>query len=136
MNSSSSLAKVFIENHSTLDGVRSTAAQGFSHAHSMHMDTAELCGQLAADSHRECLVEVFECRSRPAAEWAPFSSAPTVVAHHLLGGLSVGHEATGRVPVERRTAEIERVEVARNTKRELRPVARMHCAELQLGRNL
>ena len=48
---------------------------------SIHMDTAELCRQLAADSHRERLVEVFECRSRPAAGWAPpFSSAFTVVA--------------------------------------------------------
>ena len=35
MNSSSSLAKVFIENHSTLDGVRSTQRhRGFLHAHS------------------------------------------------------------------------------------------------------
>ena len=100
------------------------------------MDTAELCGRLAADSHRECLVEVFECRSRPAAEWAPFSSAPTVVAHHLRGGLSVGLEAAGRVPVERRAAEVERVEVARNGERERRPAGRMRGAELLLGRNI
>ena len=41
--SSASLAKVvYIENHSTLDGVRSTQRQrGFLHAHSMHIWTRQ-----------------------------------------------------------------------------------------------